>query len=77
MPRTRPTRFAIGERVQIRDVIMTPHAGKEGRVVRRIFCPGAHTLDRYEVQLSSGEVKTFWDIQLSATEPQINQQTAR
>jgi hypothetical protein len=76
MPRTRAPRFSIHERVQIRDVIMTAHTGKEGTVVGLRVIADSHTLDRYEVQLLSGEIDTFWDIQLCRAEPRIKKKTA-
>jgi hypothetical protein len=50
--------------VRILDVISTSHAGEVGIIVRVKANKTARTLDWYGVQLESGEVKDFWDIQL-------------
>ena len=62
--RSTAPRFSTGDRVIIRDAIMSIHVGRLGTVVRAQSSKYSVTLDKYVVRLDSGEEHQFWDVQL-------------
>jgi hypothetical protein len=59
-------RFAVGQRVRIKDTIATRHIGRDGVVVavKHHTNTANTTLDKYTVSFSEGEEVEFFEIQL-------------
>jgi predicted P-loop ATPase/GTPase len=77
-PRALP-RFAVGQRVRIKDTIATRYVGREGMVIA--VNPNHHakptntSLDRYTVAFSADEEAKFFDVQLESVSDGVGQTT--